>query len=593
MSQRTDGRGPSRRAVLTAVATGGATAIAGCTGEDGDGNEGDGDDHGGEGEGRGTWVETQSTDVSSYNVFRIVDQTSADRVARVKDPLYELDDDDNLSARLVRDYEVNDDFTEYAFTLTEHAAWSDPYGRFTAEDVVYSINEVILGEDNWAAASNVGDWRTTPAGETESVDVEVEATGEFTFAVRFPEPNPGFVLEPVLWAFQAFMPKGLLEPYVEDRDGDGLDEDDAVQSLSYAGNLGAYTVDTIEPEARMLTVRNGDYYRRSHEGAADLPYFDAFEFRVIREESTRLSALQTGEVTTTHVPARRRDEFAAMDGVQVVDVPSAYVSSIIYQHRGNGAWDGWDDPAVRRAFTRATDVGSIVDDVLHGAARPAATYQPEWSSFYDDSEVDRIGFDPDRARAELADALPDGYAYDGDVLVEEATGEQLSLTYVYSTGVDDVEVTARFLAEEYGTHLGVDVDLEGVPFDVLLSEFLQVPNVADAREFDMIAGIRTNTYPRSPEATRQFWDPEFNAVLGGYPDPRGVTELLAEASRATDLDRRQGLLAEAFGVLSEEQPFNFLHFPDDVLGYRDDVEFGEESSPWWGYDRDRWRFRPE
>lgn len=602
MPEGTNDQGVDRRTVLKTVAAGSAVAVAGCAGDGGEppagDSGGDGGDSGGDGmepEGgeRGSWIGVQASEAPNYNVFRVTDTTSSARITRVQDPAYSLDEEDSFTARLIRDYEVNDDFTEFTFTVTDQAEWSDPYSELTAEDFVYSINNVILGEDNWASAPMVDDWQATPEGEDEAVDLEVEQTGEYEFTVGLPAPDPAFIRKPILWGFQAVAPIGLLEPYVQEQDGDGLNQDEEIQSLSYTGNLGAYDVEVLETEARMYATRDDEYYLSNYEGYEDAPRFDDWTYQVMREESTRLSALQAGDITSAGIPPRRRQEFVDNEDIQVVNVPTPFVSSIIYQHRGNGSWNGWEDAAVRRAFTRATDVPSIVEDILNGAGQPAYTYQPEWSEFYDDSEVTPIEYDPERAREELENNLPDGYHYEDDVLIDEESGEQLVLKYVYASGSDDVELTARFLQNEYEEILGVGMELEAVPFNTLLGEYLQVPNAAEAREFDMLAGIGTNTYPRTPTATNTFWDPATNTVLGAYPDPQGVSDLFAEASSSTDMEERQQLIAEAFGILSEEQPFNFLYFSDDIYGYQDNVEFSEEPSLAWGYDINRWQFSEE
>ncbi|AXR79189.1 ABC-type transport system, periplasmic component [Natrarchaeobaculum sulfurireducens] len=584
--------GINRRTVLKSTIAGGAALLAGCSddapaaGDDtGDGNH---------------WIGAQGSEAPNYNVFRITDTTSGDRVTRVMDPAYAFDENDEFVPRLVRDYEVNDDFTEWTFTLTEYGEWSEPYGEMTADDWVYSITEIIQGEDNWAAVSMADDWRmpvdAVPDGfeaadeDGEQAWFNVEQTGDYEFTVEMPEPFPGFLEEPILWGFQEVVPRELAEPYVEDRDGEGLNEDDEIQELSYTGNLGAFTVEVLETEARMYAPRSDDYYLRNYEGHEDSPHIDEWTYEVMGEESTRLSAIQAGEITAAGIPARRAEEFDGMDDVQVISTPTVYCQSMFYNMRDDG-WEALDIPEVRQAITMAVDRQSIVDDIQYGYGTVAHTLSPEYSDFYDDSEVAEWEYDPDGARDRFENNLPDGYGYDDGRLVD-ADGEEVVLNYVFSDSADDTELVARFIQDELDENLGLEVELDPVPWNTMLDDYLYA-EPGDSREWDFMAGIGRNSYPRAPEATEGFWRPGESVNGYGYDDPEGVADMLSEAATTPDQDERQRTLAEAFGILSEEQPWMFLYFPEDLNGYRHHVDPTEEPSIAWGYDVHRWEIEAE
>jgi len=602
-----------RRHILKTVGAAGIAALAGCTGESDDppaGGNGDDDstdpstdDGTDDVQIQGHWIGAQGSEAPNYNVFRVTDTTSGARISRVMDPAYALDEDSEFVPRLVRDYEVNDDFTEYTFTLTEHGEWSDPYGQMTAEDWVYSITEVIQGEGNWASASGEDNWRMgvdeVPDG-FEAADEDgtqawfnVEETGEFEFTVELPEPFPAFLQEPIMWGFQEVVPKELLEPYVEDQDGDGLNEDEEIQELAYTGNLGAFTIEVLETEARMYAVRNDDYYLRNYEGYEDAPYMEEFTYQVMREESTRLSALQAGEITNTGIPSRRADEFEDLDDVQIINTPTVFCQSMFYNMREDG-WGALNVPEVRQALTMAVDRQAIVDNIQMGYGNVAHTLAPEYSEFYDDTHVVEWDYDPDAAQDQLADNLPSPYAFE-DGRVVDGDGEEVVLDFVFSDSAEATELIARYIQDEL-EDIGLAVELEPVPWNSMLNEFFYIPP-GEARDWDLMAGIGRNSYPRAPEATESYWaetdEPWNTANAYGYDDPHGIADMLAEASTMSDDEERQEVLAEVFGILSEEQPWNFLYFPEDLNGYRAHVEPSEDPSISWGYDINRWQIEEE
>ncbi|SEH12796.1 peptide/nickel transport system substrate-binding protein [Natronorubrum sediminis] len=574
--------------MLKSIAAGGVAFLAGCVG---DSPEDSDTKH---------WIGAQGSEAPNYNVFRITDTTSGDRVTRVMDPAYVFDENDEFVPRLIRDYEVNDDYTEWTFTLTEHGEWSDPYGAMTAEDWVYSITEILQGEDNWANASMADDWRMSvdevPDGfeaadeDGEQAWFNVEETGEFEFTVEMPLPFPGFLEEPILWGFQEVIPKDLAEEFVEDQDGDAMNEDDEIQELSYTGNLGAFTVEVLEIEARMNATRNDDYYLRNYDGFEDAPFIEEWTYQVMSEESTRLSALQSGEITHSGVPPRRAEEFDDdIDDVNIFENPTVYCQSMFYNMRDDG-WEGLQVPEVRQALTMAVDREELVEEVQYGYATVAHTLSPEYSDFYDNSEVVEWDYDPDAARQQLEDNLPSPYGY-SDGRVVDGDGEEVVLNFVFSDSADDTELTARIIQEEMD-EIGLEVELDEVPWNTMLDDYLY-KEPGEAQEWDFMSGIGRNAYPRAPEATEGFWRPGESANGYGYDDPHGVADMLSDAARMADADERQSQLAEVFGILSEDQPWNFLYFPEDIEGYRDHVEPSEDSSIAWEYDINRWEIEQE
>ena len=465
---------PNRRDLLKTLGIVGSAALAGCSGQ---GNNPSGTDTarrtptegtssnletstppatpagGGERQVGGQYISGSATDAESLFFIQTADAPSSARVGLALDSAYAVTTEDEIFP-LWLDI-ATDDKRVYECTIRDGLEWSDPYGQMTAEDWVYMITEVFQGEDNWAGYAAPSEWH-----DGEGNPIPVEQTGELTFEIRLPEVDPAYPLRPIMWGLYC-LPKGLLEQYVPDKDVEGLKQSDEIQTLSYAGNLGPYTFERWDRESEFVATRNPDYYMHDAEELPEKwrgsPYFDRYSIKVIPEESTRLAALRTGEVTATGIPPSKVKQFEDLNRINVIQAPQPFTSLLIYNQRSNG-WAPFRQQAVRQALSYAINKRAIVDNILRGYAQVAHTFQPRWSRWFDDTKVQQTGvgdtYNPDRARSMLTDALSSEYEYDGDVLTGP-DGDEVTLRLVYAQGAERTKTTAEFIAQ------GISIDLPG------------------------------------------------------------------------------------------------------------------------------------
>lgn len=614
-----------RRKVLKAMGVSGVAALAGCAGNNEDATTTDattedtGDTEVGDttteemeepdDKRGGHWIAPQGSDAPNVNPFLTTDVTSNNRIEKAIDPAYLLDRNNEFVPRLFRDYEVNDDFTEYTFQITEHGEWSDPYGELTADDFEWSIKNVIQGgeyDENWASASSYDRFHTED-GEP----FDVEATGTYELRIGFPTPDPAFLQKPIMWGFQEVMPPEIIEPYYENQDMEGFQQAEEINEFQYTGNLGPFQLETLETESRAYYVRNDDYYLRHEDGDQvsdsyeNTPNFDEWTYEVIREEATRLSALQADEVTSTGLPNERVEEFMEMDDIQVVETPEVYCLSLFWNMRAGSpllgdrfnvpGWEGLVEPEVRRALMMSIDKTQISDGIYNGRAQVAHTLQPHYSQFYDDTHVDPIGvgdsYSKDQARELLEDNLPSPYGYNDDGRIVDGDGEQVVLDIVFSDSVDNYKTMTRYIQNEWDD-IGLDVTLNDVPWNTLINEYTYESAGAD-REWDVITGFARNSYPRAPESTQHYWAPDGSANFYGYADPHDVSGKMEESQQMTDQQERTEVLSEVFGILNRDQVYGFLQFGADYTGYQDYVNFTsdpDEASEHLGFGLDQYNW---
>lgn len=368
----------------------------------------------------GTYRSGAASDAKTLNPIRSNDTSSSSRIGLTMDGAYDLDNDDEFVPRWIAEYDVNDNKDTYEFFLQDNLEWSDEYGRMTAEDWVYFIRNVHQAESNWAGDVGQSDWFA--GGEP----IPVEQTGQLSFELQLPETDPAFIKKPVMWGALC-MPKGLVEPYYErvtstdsaeekTAIGNELDQSDEVQTLSYTGNTGPYDFVRWDRTSVFVARRDPNYYAKNgtvFEG--DVPYFEESQIQVFGEESTRLAALQTGEISSTGIPARKIQEFEQNPDVNVVTFPTAFCGMLVYNQRSNG-WEHLRNVGVRQAISTAIDKVVIAEQINRGTADVAYTHQPEYSAWYDDSKVTRFGGPGSTsiggAQRLLAEALPSGYSFE-------------------------------------------------------------------------------------------------------------------------------------------------------------------------------------
>lgn len=587
----------TRRGLLRSLGLAGAVGLAGCTANDEP-------DHGGLEESEmptrsERWVTATRAPATTLLPHRAVDDASMARLELVMDGAYAVTADRELFP-LWLDVEEVDGGQVYRATLREGLRWGDPYGRMTADDWVYYIRTVHQGEENWAGSRLAGAW----AGAT------VERTGERSFEIALSEPNAQFPYEPALresWC----LPRGLLEPYAEERNREGLEGNGDLARLAYTGNLGPYTAGRWERGERFVAARNDDYYMRNVENVpmvwTEAPYFEEYEYRVLPGEQDRLQALRGGAATTTVVPPVRLGQFRGNGRVSLYAVPEPTLTLLAYNQRANG-WEPFREREVRRACSMAIDKEALVEDVYGGFAEPVHTFQPPWSA-WGGADLRPFGRqvteEDEDVSLLLEEALGEDYGYaDGRLL--DAEGEPVTWTLVYVGEPGRTTSLASFLVREL-ERLGVGVEARRVDYAELLSEYLANDwqdeddpawesgeynagprgGTESAAEWDLLCGVGLNAYPQAPTATDRFWLERGDMNFSGYVPDAELTALYAEARAATSEDERDARLDGVFGALNEEQPANFLVARRTPVGYLRGIA-GPREAPNHDWDRQTW-----
>lgn len=603
-----DGRRLGRRQWLSMLGVGGAAALAGCSGNSDDEDSGDGED----GETNTlTYATAAAASFETLNPLYNSESGAGSAIARTIDQGYTFDDNNEIVPLL---YDLStEDGEVWTFEVRENLDFSDPYEQVTASDFVYLIQEIH--QSNWANSVNAENW----------TGVEVEETGEFEFQATLDSPNLLWpeTFEPLLYP----IPQGLLEPYVEEQDVEGLQQNEELLELQFAGNLGPYVLEEWQRDGGTEYTANEEYYLTEADDLPDVfdnaPYFETASIQVLEEQASRLGALETGEVDSASIPPERVQEFRDKDDIYVNRIPQPFNETIMVNYRDNG-WNAGPGNLFRyQEFRQAMASGINKETIIQGVFRDFAethfTWQPRFSEFYPPEDNvpqfgvgDQYGAEVARGLAEEAFAQSEyDYSFDGDAMVNP-NGDQVELDIYHSAGQETEQLLAETIAQELGQNLGINVNVNAIDGTRFAEDYFytsefptpertedgEITNVPDElketingeevvwetpsrfnpgprsitqnENWDMSVVYGLNTYPRNPLANDAFFDgPTAGSNAVGYYPSFDASSLFEQARQATSADELADALIDLFEQLARDQPYIMLVFPDSTVGYRE------------------------
>ncbi|MBO8142129.1 MAG: ABC transporter substrate-binding protein [Firmicutes bacterium] len=272
-----------------------------------------------------------------------------------------------------------------------------------------------------------------------------------------------------------------------------------------------------------------------------LPYLDSVTFRFITDPNTQVAALLAGDIdaVTGAVTAEQALRVQQAGGFQVIQGPTT--NTVILAM--NNSRPPLDDVRVRRAITHAINREEVMIGAEFGFGTPIGSHMTPAEPYYADM-TGVTPYDPDRARALLAEA---GYA-DG---LELTLSLPVSYTYALRSG----EIAAGQLAR-----VGIRVNIELVEWSTWLSR------IFGQADYDL-----TVIGHAEPMDIGIYGNPDYYFRY----DSAAVRELLAEAKRVGDEERRREVYAQIQRQLAEDAVNVWLYARPYFILSRADVD------GWW------------
>ncbi len=359
---------------------------------------------------------------------------------------------EEFTPNIVKDYEVDDDYTEFTFHMREGLKWSDGE-PLTTEDVRFALEDVIFDEDltpscpQWLRSGN------SPAGEP----VEYEIVDDFTFRLKFSEPYGGFLVVLAIQGWRQYTE--LLKPahylkqfhirYTDEEALKPLLEAEALESWVQLFSLKDVTGHELaNPQAvgfpvlypwmtsevtqqQVTYTRNPYYFKVDYEGQ-QLPYIDRYvSYRVADAEMDVMKQI-SGEVDwgagrISKMALYRENEERSGFRALVARSHATYTDVFLNLTFDDPVWrEVVRNLKFRQALAYAIDREEINDTLFWGLAHPTTLFPGPYDTDQANALLDEIGMDKrDNEGFRLG---PDGKTFIIPFDATVATPEMVSVT---------------------------------------------------------------------------------------------------------------------------------------------------------------------
>jgi peptide/nickel transport system substrate-binding protein len=398
-------RGKSLRLLLLLATLLLALGLAGCGGDDDDGEAQDtGVTDTGGGEAGGTLVFAAAADPVVLDGALVSDGESIRAITQVFETLVFLEPGTtDPVAGLAESWEPNADGTVWTFTLRPDVTFHDGT-PFNGEAVCANFDRWYNFTGPLQNPSASYYWQVVFGGfaefdpksgaPEESLYQSCEAPDELTAVITLTKPSATFIPALAQQAFSIASPEAL-EQY--DADAGTVDEEGVFQPTGTFGTehpigTGPFMFQSWTRGESLELVRYDDYW-------GEPAKLDSLIIRPIPDNAARLQALQTGEIQGYDLVEPQDIPTLEDSGLQVLDRPAFNVAYVGI----NQAKPPMDQLEVRQALAYGLNRQEVVDSFYAGRGVVAKEFMPPEVIGYAD-DVTEYEYDPEKAKQLLTDA---------------------------------------------------------------------------------------------------------------------------------------------------------------------------------------------
>ncbi|MEL7648489.1 MAG: ABC transporter substrate-binding protein [Sedimentibacter sp.] len=322
--------------------------------------------------------------------------------------------------------------------------------------------------------------------------------------------------------------------------------EEAADSLKTAPvGTGAFKLKEWTPQQNLILERNEKYY-------GEAPSLETVKFVLIPDATTMMASFQVGDLDIIPLTG---DQVTLIEGnaeYQIISQPMNAVQ-IMSLNTDN---EILSNQKVRQAMAMAINKDEVIEASMFGYGDKIGSHLPPTSPDYYDTN-DLTPYNPEKAKELLKEA---GYENGFDIT--------LTLPKNYQLHVDAGQVIADQLSK-----IGINVKIELVEWGTWLSD------VYGAKKFDMTVVGHTGRLDSYAFLARYKSDSnDYISLKTGEVD-----QLLADAMKELDENKRKEIYKEIQVILAEQLPAVYLQTPRTMLALQKNVE-GMEIFPIDVYD---------
>ncbi|MEM9348820.1 MAG: ABC transporter substrate-binding protein [Pseudomonadota bacterium] len=441
-----------------------------------------------------------------------------------------------IEGSLAESWEPLEGENGWRFNLRQGVTFADG-AEFNAEDVLFSYQR---------ASDEAADVRSWFAPVT-----EVRVVDDFTVDFITSAPNPLF-------------PDSIANFMILDKDW--AEGNDAALPARDAENFatmntngtGPFMLASRDPGVATTLVPNPNWW-----GEVEHNVTEAI-FTPIGNSATGLAALLSGEIDFIQpIPLQDAAQVEERDGYSVLEGEETRVIMFGFGHEHDTLLYSTDlegvnpfqDVRVRQAAAHAIDIDAIDRVLFRGKIDAASQLVPAGISGYSEANSDRIGYDPDRARALLAEAgYPDGFSFGlkctNDRYINDEALCRAAASMFAAVGLNAELSTGP--VRDYWPQLRED------DFDMYLLGW-------SPGTFDMEHPIRFLKHTQDDEKRLGSWN------FGNFSNAR-VDELLPMIQQEIDPAARQAMIDEVVAISQDEVAYIPLYTQPLIWAAKDGVD---------------------
>lgn len=319
---------------------------------------------------------------------------------------------------------------------------------------------------------------------------------------------------------------------------------------------GPYRLTAWETGQRLILERKSDWWGDEVSSNDEMlqAYPQRLVFLPISDPNTGVAALKDGQLDVyPNVAPKQFQELKETDFLADAFefyTPSSLVHTFIYV---NTRLDKLSEKKVRQALAYSVNVEEIINTAFNGLGMPSTgPVHPDFS--YYNKEVKPVPYDPEKARALLAEA---GWtdSDDNGIVDKEINGQQteLSLTYNYTAG-RDLSQSVALMLQESAKRAGIEIKLNPQEHTVNIDNLKR-------REFELVGGAKSiQPIPWQP---KQDFHSEGDDRTG-FARP-ATDDMIDRIQSTLDAEERKAMYQELQEVLHDEMPIVPLIVPQGRL----------------------------
>ena len=423
------------------------------------------------------------------------------------------DKDNNIIPALAKSWDYDEATLTYTFHLRDDVKWHDGE-PFTAEDVKFTYDTINNPDNGSEIATNYEDI------------TNIEIVDDYTVKITLKNKNV---------AMLDYLSVGIIPKHI-------LEGQDIMTSdfNRHPIGTGPYKFANWDEGQGITLLKNEEYFRKS-------PNIDKIIFKIVNDTKARVMQLKSRELDLAQVTPKDIETFKNDDNFVVDIMKTSDYRGIMYNFNYPLFKENRELP---NALSYAIDREAIVDNILLGYGD--AAYSPLQMGIYNDSEIEKFEYNPEKAKQLLEEA---GWKLGSDGIYSK-NGTKLSFELVCMEGDQERIDMANFAAQEL-KQIGVDV---------------RVTVKSDIDWENQAAFLIGWGSPFDPDDhTYKVFSTNGGANYNSYSNEK-IDELLTKARQTDVYEERLEYYKEFQEEMTKDLPYTFLAYIDSIYVAKNNLE---------------------